>query len=165
MTTPEDLEPYKGGAPITSTNFTDLHRVATQNFLLSGKKFNNLKSIIDFTEYRAYCYKPSHGRTFHVKFSSTNPLSLPFFNHITNGTKPPTSLHNVLSFMPDDNSYAQRTHERFLETFSYYLENNLYMYPFIRDHHTAFAVWLDYLLTCDDIIYSPKYGTWLFYVK
>ena len=151
-----------------SSSYSDLHKAATQNFLLDGNKFVNLKSLIGFTEYRVYCTKPYHGRTNHAKFSNTNPNSLPLFNYATEASySSPSNLCNALVYMSDDNSKSRTLSCSSLRPSSGGINKRLYQFIWYVNGQTHITAMDKSRMNCDD--YNEpgynNYGTWMFYVK
>ena len=152
-----------------STHFSDLHNAATQNFLLDGKRYLDLQSIIGFTEYRVYCTKPYHGRTNHAKFSNTNSYSLPLINFTAEESysTPSPNLCNALVYMEDDNSRTRTFPCNGLRTFqnpiSYRLYRNIWFF-----NAATYVNAID-VPECDDYIHrDPGFknsGTWMYYVR
>ena len=168
VTDAQNIRSYNGANSIMSSNFSNLHKVKTQNHLLDGNKFIDLKSIINFTEYRVFCTKPYHGRINHAKFSNTKAPSSLFFDYVsTNGSSTELiNLCDVLVYMADDTS---RT--RVLDCSS--------VKPTYHDDQRLYNLWLctgqvsmtiltNPPLECDDHINElgyNLYGTWMFYVR
>ena len=154
-----------------STHFSDLHNAATQNFLLDGKRYLDLQSIIGFTEYRVYCTKPYHGRINHAKFSNTNSSSLPLFNYTTEESYsvPPPNLCNALVYMEDDNSKTRYLSCNDLRTSQSLLKYRLYKDIWFVNTETYVNVINNSQMECDDDAYTSSgftnYGTWMFYVR
>ena len=152
-----------------SSNYSNLHKAATQNFLLDGNKFANLKSLIGFSEYRVYCTKPYHGRTNHAKFSYTNPSSVPLFNYTTEASYyPPSSLCNALVYMSDDSSKTNTLPCHLLRPYPNTLNDRLYVYIWYVNSQAFLSVINNFNMLCDDYVYDSgydNYGTWMFYVK
>ena len=168
VTDAQNIDSYNGADSIISSNFSNLHKVATQNHLLDGNKFSYLKSIISFTEYRVYCTKPYHGRTNHAKFSNTKAPSSLLFNYVTkDSSKELSNLCNVLAYMPDDTS---RT--RVLDCSSvkpiYNNDQRMYHGLWFCAGQIRLTISHNSLLDCDDHRNEPGYnlyGTWMFYVR
>ena len=169
FTDSQNIASYSGSTAMSSS-FSDLHKAESQNFLLNGNKFVNLKSLIGFTEYRVYCTKPYHGRTNHAKFTNTNPNSLPLFNYATHESSPaPSNLCNALVYMGGDNSKTRSLSCSSLRPSSGSLNTRLYNFIWFVNAQTHLTVWSNSRMDCDDYSSSSpgynNYGTWLFYVK
>lgn len=171
ITNAHNINSYRGSS-VMSANLSDLHKAATQNHLLDGNKFSDLKSRIGFTEYRVYCTKPYHGRINHAKFSNTNPISAQLFNYATDAVKfssVPSVLCNVLVYMSNDNSRTRLLYPcTLLKSSSSNPKNRLYHYIWFVNANTHITVWSNSRMDCDDYQNDPgynNYGTWLFYVR
>ena len=156
---------------VMSSNFSDLHKAESQNFLLNGRKFSDLKSLIGFTEYRVYCTKQYHGRTNNAKFTSTNPNGIQLFNYITQATSPaPSNLCNALVYMPDDNSRFRNVSCTSRKPQEGPMPSRLYDPWYVHDV-LYISTTFNLLMECDDNKYAGRdkgynnYGTWMFYVR
>ena len=167
VTNATNIGSYSGDS-IISTKFSDLRKAESQNFLLDGNKFSDLKSLIGFNEYRVFCTKPYHNRTNHAKFSNLDPNSLPLFNYATGEGSRPSNLCNSLVFMPDDNSRIRLTSCNSYKTFNSDENNRLYRFIYYVSHHFHISSWSKPRLECDDGHGVPGYslyGTWFYYVR
>lgn len=98
--------------------YSDLHKTATENFLINEQKFADLESMIGFIEYRVYRTKLYQGRVNHGKFSKQ--YSSPF-NYVTKKTQKILSSNQCgeLVYMPDDTSKTKTLPCKSLRTFDY----------------------------------------------
>ena len=168
FTNATNIGSYSGDS-IISTKFSDLRKAESQNFLLDGNKFSDLKSLIGFNEYRVFCTKPYHNRTNHAIFSNTNQNSLPLFNYATDKSfSRPSNLCNALVFMPDDNSRIRSRPCNSLFSYTTDIYNRLYQFIYYVPHHFHISSWSKPRLECDDkhgVSGYSLYGTWFYYVR
>ena len=103
-----------------------------------------------------------------MKFSNTNPSSLPLFNYITEGSPPPSNLCNALVYMSDDNSKIRNIPCSSVRTGGRGVHEALYEYIYYVRYQAQITIYDGVEYDCDDHIQAPgynKYGTWIYYVK
>ena len=139
-----------------------------ENFLLRGDRFSDLKSLINFTEYRVYCTKPYHRRTQHAKFTTAS-LKIPsLFDYVTEiANKAPSNICDAIEYMPDDTSRTQTLPCTSMKPFS---SGSMYgrLYNNIWYGHGNSHLNVIKALHCDDSSHDPGFdrsGTWLYYVR
>ena len=152
---------------VLSSDFTKLYMAQTQNYLLSGSKYAALRTSISFNEFRVYCYKPIHGRTNHLKFSSLTTNGVPWFNYAMGTGNAPASSCDALTYFSNDNSVTKGQACTKVKPGSRATDRRLYAMITFVNGLTHFSV-EESRPECDDYtVKSPynKYGTWLFYVR
>ena len=150
---------------ILSKSIASLQNVTSGRVLLSETDVHSLRSIMNFSQIRVYCHKPSVGRTFHImtRANSTGYAVVDYVSLKTNGQPLSCGSFTALS---DDTSILSRNCLKF-SNYNCPSCNKLYdhfCFIGLKNH----VIFRDNRKECDDFPQNDKtgiVGTWKYFVR
>ena len=152
-------------------DLSELSEVATGRYALSGEKFAQLKSFINFTKVRIFCRKPYTGRTLHAVFEDDITLK----NLVQENKQTPDYCQSRIRYLSDDNSNIKNIPCDKIISGDNPLNIRLYDHFFYVNYESHVIITRKNRFECEDYIGLDNYpssdpnfspiGVWYFYLK
>ena len=143
-----------------SSDINELELLKTGKFSLNGGGLKNInQNIFTIEEFRYYCYKPSHGRTIHLRISKDKACGRRLVENLV-GVRDEfqyTDCLDAFEVLPDDNSEFNGSAEILIMVSN--LEGRALKNPF-RYLQFRYSVPIS---KCDDNEEGP--GRWQIYIR
>ena len=105
-----------------STDITKLGETQNGKFMLDHQKFVEFFQNRGYTEFRVYCHKPGHGRTFHAVLNGEF-ITRRFINRVLHLK----NLCGSIRFLSDDNSILANEDCQDYESYGHYFDHTLWI--------------------------------------